>query len=880
MRRAPTLAWMLAIGIAAALAVVLLIEPPAERRHPIEPEPDLLDPGSPRTEPLRAEGGQPAGATGESRDDAGTAEAGGGFLQGVVVDPRERGIPDARVQLFPVDPRGLRGAPYPDGERLAETRTERDGSFRLPAPAGTWLRLVASAPGRATVGVLVPAAGARVVLRLPPASRLTVDVRDEADRPVPGARVRVQVEDSRAEGESAADGSASFDSLPPGSAWVRAGAAGHGTVRAGPLTLRSAAAAEVTVVLTPGVQLAGTVLDGAQGTPVAGADVVVARPGESDRAQPTGADGRFGPLPAGGRGQRVFVAVRAEGYAPLLEPVILHGPGVQSIQLRLARAAPWRGTVRTPDGRPAAGARVAYTDDGVAGLGPASTLADEQGQFGLPPPPPPAPGRRVVLFARHPAGVAALALRPAMLAPDPLVLTLAAGSRVSGRVVDAQGRALSGVQIRLTPAWERIPSRPHPDAATSLVLLANETGFLELAAASAGDGGWALDAVPGGPYEVRFRWPAGQHWRAEVLEVAGAGVSAGTERLGAGFTLAGRLVDGASRPVAGASVRVLEPARRARARRATTDADGGYEVQGLPAGTYRVRASIGAFDSVEIEVPVVGDVFDADLALADGAVLEGRVSHGERAYDGLLTLSLRPGGAGGAPRPPHHLRARDGTFRWEGVPTGAWVVEAHAPGGLRASTAEPVEIEAGRIASAALALVTAAQVEGVVTTSRGDPVPGARVTLRADEDGRRQLATADERGGFRLTGLAAGRYRVDAWGRGGAPAGLAFDLEDGEERTVALRLAPAGRLRVEVVDAQGHPAAGAVVLFATDAGALPAERPDRAGRDGVVLREDLPLEAVTVRARDAQGREGRARARVEAGRTAQVRVRLDAAPPR
>ena len=59
-----------------------------------------------------------------------------------------------------------------------------------------------------------------------------------------------------------------------------------------------------------------------------------------------------------------------------------------------------------------------------------------------------------------------------------------------------------------------------------------------------------------------------------------------------------------------------------------------------------------------------------------------------------------------------------------------------------------------------------------------------------------------------------------------------------------------------------------------------AAHPDRTGRDGVLLRGDLPLGEVAVRVRDRDGREGRARVTVLADRTVEVRILVDERLPR
>ena len=55
------------------------------------------------------------------------------------------------VVLVEIDPQSLRGAPYRDRPTGVVAHSDREGAFELEAPANRWLRVRASAPGRATV---------------------------------------------------------------------------------------------------------------------------------------------------------------------------------------------------------------------------------------------------------------------------------------------------------------------------------------------------------------------------------------------------------------------------------------------------------------------------------------------------------------------------------------------------------------------------------------------------------------------------------------------------------------------------------------------------------------------------------------------------------
>ncbi len=95
---------------------------------------------------------------------------------------------------------------------------------------------------------------------------------------------------------------------------------------------------------------------------------------------------------------------------------------------------------------------------------------------------------------------------------------------------------------------------------------------------------------------------------------------------------------------------------------------------------------------------------------------------------------------------------------------------------------------------------TNASVAGTVIGPGGIDVPGVQLRLVEADTGREVRAVSGEGGVFRITNLAAGRYRLEADLEGFAPAVVAVDLSAGEARAVTIRLQMAAhRERVQVV---------------------------------------------------------------------------------
>lgn len=114
---------------------------------------------------------------------------------GQVTDSHGRPLTNAEVTLLPVVSELEQARDDMTGESriVAESRTERDGSFEILAPkAGLWA-LRASHPGRSSLDFFLPPVLESTTVppaRLPTAKTLEIDVRDSKGKPI-AARIRV-----------------------------------------------------------------------------------------------------------------------------------------------------------------------------------------------------------------------------------------------------------------------------------------------------------------------------------------------------------------------------------------------------------------------------------------------------------------------------------------------------------------------------------------------------------------------------------------------------------------------------------------------------------------------------------------------------------------
>ncbi len=890
-----TLPWL---ALAAAVVVVTLLFATSK---PAPPPPDL-DPGEfavePRDwagdEPLRGEPGVVPSATtlanaprrGEPVDSLPLPA----LAEGLTVrtsDERGTPIPGARIVVRPVDPEGLRGAPFPDGEPVAEGLTDGRGQFVATLPrrdhdSPTWWRVVASADDRASAAHVVVAAEATLDLVLGPAGEVRAEVvraTGLAFEPVPNARVTLAAGELRIQQITDENGHATFPGVPIGTAALRVQTHDLQSVEDGPFVVAPGESVERIVSIGRAQRVAGVVLDDADDAPVAGAEVWMTRPGAGRSIGPTDRDGRFGPAVAGSDAERQFIAVRAPGYAPATEPIVLRAAdddGPMEIRIRLRRAAPWNGRVLGPDGSPVEGARVAWSADGVAGRPPASATTDEEGRFTIDPPPMPLPGRRLMLLAEAAPGRAALALRVGEPPPHPLELRLVGDPSVGGRLAYADGTSVVGGEVRLVPIWDE-SERRDPDAAATRRLVGNERGLVAWSSATDANGRFLVAGVPPGRWQVHARTGALTRWFPDVVETSRRDVDVGTFVVDDGATLLGIVVDSSGRAIAGARIDAVVADVVPRASSAMSDRDGAFAIHGLPASPVQVRARHGDLASEQLRIVPGPDGFEDRVALelpAGGIVRFALRDETGAPIVGVVVFRREPIGGPNAPGRPESRRARDGVVELHGIPAGPAWWTAHAFDGRVARTEGPIDVEAGRRTGAALTFLAPSRLDGTVVAADGRAAAVADVHARHLGGRGTLLATTDVRGRFHFGDVIPGRWLVTAWGRGGAPVQREIDVLVGARAELDLVLDPAGACDVEVLDERGRPVGGALVRFRSGGALIRTRGPARTNERGRARIEDLPLGRIEGHASHPRAGEGRAEVSLESGRAAPLVIRL------
>ena len=811
----------------------------------------------------------------------------GGFVTGRLVDPE--GEPLAgRAETVAFEGLGLPGF----ASELMSAEARGDGRFALgPLPPGG-LEIRATAAGHAAkrVQALVPEAGATVDLgsvALDAGLAIRGRVTDVDGVGIGGARVTATAESaapySPFEATSDADGGFAARGLEDDAYELVASAPGFArasaTARAGDqdVELRLEAAGEI----------GGRVVD-ADGRPVAEARVR-AEPADAS-SRPRGRvlgsvedeEGRFllRDVAAGSWILRAETRGRGEASRPGVR--VVAGRTTDAGTLVLDRGGVIRGTVVDTDGSGIPGATVQAERDLRSRGGRLQARSESGGRFELPGVPP----GRFAVFASHPAFASSepvVAEVEPEAEPEAVRLVLPRGGRIEGQAFHRDGRAFlegrimtSGLGPALRGAGSDAPigddgwfSIDHlPPGRTQVNLMAWTPSSPMVSGPSAN----ILTGVASRDVEVRDDETATVDFRVRDVVVSGQ-VTRGDRpvpgvrvsvmgEISSAFTFVGPATPGT------AAIRSGPPPLTA-----TTREDGRYELVVYSPGRSHVEmqelAGGRVFPGRDVEVPDV-ELFTLDLELAEAAVSGVLVDaeSGQPVEDGGVQLhGAEPGGtwAGGGPA------GRDGTFTIP-VEPGEYRLTARAP--RRKPETVDVSVGPAGVDGLRIEMEHGLLVRGRLVDAHDRPAAGLSVFASDPESGGRVgYARSLADGAFLLDGLEDKPYTFAA---GTELAGFAIrtGVTPGDE-PLTLRLSPAGRVAVRVLDAAGRPVKDAYPHVRVVEGAptyLPGLRSAPTNEAGVA---ELPAPAGTVGVEVRQGSSvGRGSVTVEPGQTAPLDVVL------
>jgi hypothetical protein len=540
-------------------------------------------------------------------------------------------------------------------------------------------------------------------------------------------------------------------------------------------------------------------------------------------------------LEPGGLSLRVF----ADGYLQA-DAVELDLPRADPLPpIAMLRAAWIAGTVLTPSGAPASGARLevecAEAFEGLQLGDTSTTRGDGTMAFGL------SVGNdgAFELFGFPPASVEIRAAMPGAMASEPLALELAPGERRAGLVLRlSAGARLTGVV--LGPDGQPAPRRfVHVEAAE---------GDFETTVQSEVGGAFALAGLAPGSYALTAEPGPGELEALGFASLAGA-ATALASRADVDVPAAGAHV--VLRPPESAPVRVFGkirlngelaaagllfyggPTKSVGSTRAALN--GEYAVL-LPApGRYQLtlepelEGSARAVFAVDVTGP---REFRHDVDLLVGGI-SGRVLGPHGGVAGHPIRATQRADEHGEPAGGWTYGTSDtnGDYAFVGRAAGTWDVLAGGPsnrgwGAARERTRFLTEARADGVRVAPHEMRTgidlrtsiAGSIAGVVRRADGGPAPLARLYLRNASGAVVDLfVEAQGNGEFELAGLAPGSYLLGATHADQAtPSEVAVSVRAEQQTDVALELARGTTIRVHVTDPSGAPRKGHVSCASAD----------------------------------------------------------------
>lgn len=774
-------------------------------------------------------------------------------LSGTVREEGTRApLPGATVTAFEGGPSG-RAVTDSQGRYVIDDLAP--GTYRARAAASGLSMTPQAAKADDTIDLVHAAAARRdLVLVRPPSLRGRVE--DEQRRPVAGAAVGLGFKGPQVYAVGAMD----FDTDPSSQATVRTAADGgfelpiplsqqEQAVKAlgfersvvvlrqgfavGTAPLPAVPGPPLVLTLRRGVELRGRVAS-TRGSPVAGARVLVAESGtlastmvpmhallsaveERHAWTRTDAAGLFS--------IRVHraphdLSVQMRGYAS--RTLRDQAPGVAPLEVVLDPAASVAGRVLRADGRGVPGVRVTVSTEMQASpREPVET--DAEGAFvvgdltpGL-----------FSIEAQHPR-LGTIGSRMVEVPARDVVFALPASGVVRGRAVDAQSR------------------EPVRRLDVTVISAGEDRSWQRKGTVDEASGAFVVEDVPEG--EVSVGVTAEGYANASVPDItvlADAEPAEVEVELRADRAVTGQVTNENGAPV---QAHVTGESKDGRGS-ATSDADGRYELRGLPAGEIEVRAVARGYVQETRRADTRQDA-RVDLVLKRGLSLRGEVVEGGTP---VAMVGIFANGKGRGASTSYATTDEDGRFTLEGLSPGRYTVGARAIDGRRA---EVEDVDAGR--QAPLRIVLERRATAVLTgrvaglPSEGEPM---MAMVRASGEGGSGMAPVDGSLRFRMPDAPAGAVTVRA-------QAMAMNGSQRSSRPLELTLAADSETEVVLefpddvvirglITRDGTPVPFATVNFSREDASSSATRADAQGVYQIVGVEP-GRHSVTVTATDPQ----------------------------
>ena len=279
--------------------------------------------------------------------------------------------------------------------------------------------------------------------------------------------------------------------------------------------------------------------------------------------------------------------------------------------------------------------------------------------------------------------------------------------------------------------------------------------------------------------------------------------------------LAGRVVDRSTGdPVEGARVSVGgEPLPGMPVPSAFTDADGRFRLTGLEPGRYRPLASAAGRigDAPRSVVLGLGETVEGiTVSMVAAPVVTGRIvnANGEGCGQGVVGLQGKSSG-----RTLAEMTDDDGMVVFDAVLPDTYDVLVACVGQASEGPPPTLTVTEADVRNQTWEVVAGATMSGRVLDAEGAALADASISAYITGPGAGPAfgARTDENGRFRLTGLGAGSYTVQAsHDEHGEASKLDVELAK-DDVEVELQLSATGVIEGTVKDADGQPQGGAIV---------------------------------------------------------------------
>jgi LPXTG-motif cell wall-anchored protein len=219
-----------------------------------------------------------------------------------------------------------------------------------------------------------------------------------------------------------------------------------------------------------------------------------------------------------------------------------------------------------------------------------------------------------------------------------------------------------------------------------------------------------------------------------------------------GVTVSGRVVDDEDTGVPGAIVTIdgVDPA--------TTDADGGFLIEGVPAGPHAVEVTpppgFSATEPTEIVVP---EDSEEPIVLEDLVVVENPDLSGTVRVDGTDVAGVTITASDGVDTVTA-VTDEDGAYTFPRLPAGEYEITMTTPDGYVASgpATRTENLTTTDLGNVDFELARLGSISGEVRTDDGAPVAGVIITVESDEVSHELTTDAD--GGYVIADLPPDSY--------------------------------------------------------------------------------------------------------------------------